>query len=111
MISRPHAPDPTTLAALFGVSERTARRWRETGLTPAQRRIVDVMVWGDIGALRGGWPGWRLVDGLLYAPTGARPYRPGDVLALELTLQRVRAQAAALRERREAPLSGAVQRG
>jgi hypothetical protein len=66
-------------------SARTRRRWQAHGI-PARVRASA----GDLGAIDDGWRGWRLIRGELVSPEGWK-YRPGELYALPILRERVRA--------------------
>ena len=76
------------------VTERTARRWKASGMAPrlalAWLTLRDL---GDLGAIRPEWAGWRLWrDGLLYdsATGGGSGFRPGEIRAMPLRMALIR---------------------
>ena len=75
--------------AWLGRSERTWRRWERHG---APRWAIEALRLraGFLDAL--GWPGWRLVQGELYAPELRHGFRPGDIYRAWWDRQRLELQ-------------------
>ncbi|MBM0105596.1 hypothetical protein JM946_12590 [Steroidobacter sp. S1-65] len=77
------------IADAMGVDLTTARRWRRgaTPIPPIARRLAQVMLHGDLGAIHAGWKDWYLKrDGMLVGPDGWA-FRAGEILSLPLLQQ------------------------
>jgi hypothetical protein len=65
------------LAAICGVSIRTARRWIADGFMPSGSAVgFRLMKDGDLGHLHRAWNGWRLIGDRIYSPDGWDPGLP-----------------------------------
>jgi len=67
---------PAQLRAFLGRSTRTLERWRRVGVPHWARALLQLRA-GYLDAL--GWPGWRIVNGELYAPDLAHGFRIADL--------------------------------
>ena len=86
------------LAALCGVSIRTARRWIANGYMPSGLAIgFKLLKDGDLGNLHKAWRGWRLVGDKIYSPDGW-DFRPGEIAAIPLRDQLIKALRAELQQ-------------
>jgi hypothetical protein len=78
------------LAALTGMHIETAKRWKRHGRIPEpQRTIVRLRTRGDLGEITGSWKGFRLADGDLWTPEGAR-ISTGEVRAIPYRREHLR---------------------
>ncbi len=79
------------LAELTGASLVTARRWKRTrALPPPVRRLLAILVTGDLGPVDSTWCGWHLSRGLLCGPDGLT-FEPAEVLAIPFVRAQVNA--------------------
>jgi hypothetical protein len=58
------------MATFFNVTIRTARRWHQLGVPPAQKHIAENHFLGLIDSP--GWRDWTFLDGVAITPDGAR---------------------------------------
>lgn len=83
------------VAELTGASLVTARRWKRTRRLPAAvRRLLELLVHGELAILDRAWHGWALRGGRLIGPDGLS-FEPSEVL----TIPFVRAQVSAYQAR------------
>jgi hypothetical protein len=69
------------LARICGISERTARRWKNGTVCPPETALMILR--GDLGVFDPEWRGWLLRSGCLVSPEGWELRMP-DVLASRL---------------------------
>lgn len=75
----------------LNVHRTTVKRWVAGQVKiPGHQHQVIRMLLGHLPGTEGKWPGWSFSQGELVAPSGAA-YRAGDVLAIGLERQRIRA--------------------
>lgn len=76
----------------LNVHEKTLYRWR-TGRVqiPGRQHLAIKALLGDLPGTADAWTGWRFWEGKLCSPAG-EAYSAGDVLALGLLRQQLRAQ-------------------
>lgn len=77
------------LPEALGVSWRTLRRWKKTGLVPWWAYRIVCLLSGDLEPF--GWPGWELRKGVLFQNSLNPRYHfwvPGDLLGDLFTLRR-----------------------
>src|SRR5882724_4269198 len=80
-----------------GVDLTTARRWKRSGRIPEPaRRLLALMISGDLGVLSGCWRGWSLLRDVLTGPDGITA-APAEVLALPFIRAQVGAYQARIR--------------
>ena len=82
------------LAELTGAHRTTVERWKRTQRLPrAVQTLIELVEYGDLERLHPVWRGWHLDrrTGALYTPAGDGPITPGNVLAIPLRMQQVRA--------------------
>lgn len=89
------------LAAVAGCSVRTIRRWRAAGTIPQHvARAAGVLLAGWLGAIHPAWRGYRVLrSGELAAPGGVA-LKPGEIAAVPVLRQQVRALEAELAQAR-----------
>lgn len=79
------------IARLTDSAERSARRWIRDGLAPRLVvRFLQLLTDAPLGALSPPWDGWTLRRGKLCSPDG-HEFAPGEIRALPLRLQQLRA--------------------
>lgn len=83
-------------AALAGVHITTARRWKRAGMPEPVRRLLHIMVNGDLSAISRAWRGWALRAGALVGPDGITA-TPGEVLAIPFVRAQVQSYQARAR--------------
>lgn len=88
-------------ARMLDVHRTTIERWLN-GVVPVPERALVILrqaVTGQVPGMDGAWQGWRFYKGELCSPAGDS-YRPGEVMAIGLQHQRVKALEAQVRELR-----------
>jgi hypothetical protein len=77
-------------------SLRSVRRWKQTGLAPAiVIAWLDLIHYGNLGAICAEFEGWALRRGTLHAPNGWT-FSAGQLMAIPLHYQREAALETAL---------------
>ena len=82
------------LPEALGVSWRTLRRWKQTGLVPWWAYRILCLLSGDLAPF--GWPDWELKNGVLYQKNLSYRHHnwvPGDLLGGLFTLRTTRTVA------------------
>ena len=88
-------------ARVLDVHRTTIEPWCN-GVVPVPERALVILrqaVTGQVPGMDGAWQGWRFYQGELCSPAG-ESFRPGEVMAIGLQHQRVRALEQALTETR-----------
>ena len=73
-------PSSAVLADLCGVTERQARRWRRDGLPEYARRLVAIVLDGDLSEVSPAFKGWRIRGDRIEYGADARPSIMADQL-------------------------------
>jgi hypothetical protein len=72
------------LASVAGVTERTARRWKQRGRIPEPyQTALRARLGNDTGLASPAWKGWRFNNDTLISPEGVS-YTPGEIRATPL---------------------------
>ena len=82
------------------VHRTTVARWLAGSFAiPGAKALAVRGLLGDLPGTAGAWTGWRFAHGELLSPAGDA-YKPGEVLAIRVQQQRVKALSDELRELR-----------
>jgi hypothetical protein len=93
-----HGLSASTISDLCHVSLPTARRWKRRRQVPASHaRLLELLIFGQLGALCSAWSGWRMREGKLITPEGWS-VSPGEVRAIPYRLAQVSELERALRQ-------------
>lgn len=101
-----HGLTPAMLAELAHVSIDTARRWRREAHLPAPARVlIELVRFGELGAIAPAWRGFTLKANRLWTPHGFA-VAPGEICALPYRFAQIRALERALAEPQQRTLFG-----
>src|ERR1700678_3964964 len=87
------------LCRICGVSEKTARRWKDGSTCPPESALI--LLRSDLGCFDAAWKGWRIYKGVLVSPEGWEITK-GDVISSPLLRQQLAAFKTELKRLREA---------
>jgi len=92
-----HGVPAERLAEITGVDVTTARRWKRQGALPEPaRRLLDLIIRGNLAIVSSDWCGWTLRGELLIGPDGIS-VRPPEVLAIPFVRAHTRSLQTKLR--------------